>query len=216
MMADRSQESNSAAVVSRLPITSQDEWAPLDRESAGDGQLSAHDDSSESDEIATLFARYSRLALATAYRVLGDVYEAEDVVQEVFLYVYLKRQLFDPSKGSIKSWIVQIALSRALDRKLHLARRGCYAEADIDSLRLPAPYTSVEELVAARLNRKYIEKAFSGLTNMQRQTLRSFFFEGLDLRDISEQLSQPLGTVRHYLYRGLERLRKNSLLVRLR
>ena len=193
MTADGSPQSNSSATVSRMPDRGEAE-----------------------EDVAALFARYSRLVLATAYRVLGDTYEAEDVVQEVFLYVYLKRQLFDPAKGSMKGWIIQIALSRALDRKLHLARRGFHAEANIDSLRLPTPDGSLEEHVATRLNRKHIEKAFSGLTSMQRQTLRFFFFEGLDLRDISVQLRQPLGSVRHYLYRGLERLRKNSLLGQLR
>lgn len=45
---------------------------------------------STSKDLVVLFDRYSGLVLGTAYRVLGDPSEAEEVVQEVFLYVYRK------------------------------------------------------------------------------------------------------------------------------
>ncbi len=51
---------------------------------------------------------------------------------------------------------------------------------------------------------------------MQRRTLDLFYFEGLDLREISENLNQPLGNIRHHFYRGLERLRKSAFLQKLR
>jgi RNA polymerase sigma-70 factor (ECF subfamily) len=206
MIAGRTQQSSALDVVSTLPVESQ---------LTDDVHGSARYKSNDAVDIGALFARYSRLVLVTAYRVLGDLYEAEDVVQDVFLYLHLKWHLFDPSKGSMKSWIIQIALCRALDRKLHLARRGFYAEEDIELLRLPETRSNPEQHVEARLKRKHIEKALSTLTYMQRKTLQAFYFEGLNLRDISEQLKQPLGSVRHYLYRGLGRLRKNSMLHRL-
>lgn len=163
------------------------------------------------EHIEGLFEKYSRLVLITAYRVLGDADEAEDIVQEVFLYLHRRAQLFDPARGSMKTWIIQIAVSRALDRKIHLSRRGFYVDADLDSLQLQcAP--DLEQQIETRLQRKYFEMAFSDLTHMQRRTIEFFYFEGLDLKDISEQLREPLGSVRHHLYRGLERLRKNSIL----
>ncbi|MBV8865318.1 MAG: sigma-70 family RNA polymerase sigma factor [Acidobacteriaceae bacterium] len=167
-----------------------------------------------SNGVDFLFNRYSRLVLGIAYRILGDSNEAEDVVQEVFLYLHQKPQLFDPSRGSVKAWIIQIALSRALDRKVYLARRGFYGAANVDSLHLPQE-TDLEQQIAAKLNRKHLERAFSDLTEMQRRTIEFFYFEGLELREISKQLRKPLGTVRHHLYRGLSRLRKSSLVHRL-
>jgi RNA polymerase sigma-70 factor (ECF subfamily) len=146
---------------------------------------------------------------------LGDPSEAEEVVQEVFFYLYRKSELFDPSKGSVKAWISQITVSRALDRKLYLARRRFYAGADINSLELPGE-TDLDEEIETKLSRKQLESAFAELTAMQRRTIELFYFEGLALREIGQQLRQPLGRVRHYLYRGLERLRKSPLLGRLR
>ena len=165
-------------------------------------------------DLNALFDQYSRLVLGIACRVLGDPNEAEDVVQEVFLYLYRKSELFNPSRGSLKTWIVQITSCRALDRKLYLRRRGFYADEGIDALHLQAEI-DLDQHLDAKLSRQYLERAFAELTEMQRRTIELFYFEGLDLREISELLDKPLGTVRHHLYRGLERLRKNSLLHRI-
>lgn len=162
-------------------------------------------------QLEGLFDKYSRLVLITAFRVLGDAEEAEDIVQEVFLYLHRKPDLFDPARGSVKSWIIQIAVSRALDRKIHLSRRRFHLHADLDSLQ-PKHAPDLEEQVESRLNRKYLEIAFGDLTYMQRRTIEYFYFEGLDLIDISERLGQPIGSVRHHLYRGLQRLRKSTIL----
>ncbi len=166
-------------------------------------------------DLDLLFDRYSRLVLSIACRILGDPSEAEEVVQEVFIYLYRKSGLFNPSKGSLKAWIIQITFCRALDRKLYLARRGFYVGEDINSLPLREEI-DLEQQVDAKLSRKHLERAFAELSDMQRRTIKFFYFEGLDLREISEQLSEPLGRVRHHLYRGLERLRKSSLLHKLR
>jgi RNA polymerase sigma-70 factor, ECF subfamily len=166
-------------------------------------------------DLDLLFERYSRLVLGTAYRVLGDVDEAEEVLQDVFFYLCRKSHLFDPAKGSVKSWILQITLSRSIDRKLYLARRRFHAGEAIDSLQL-VWQADLDQQIDSKLSREYLERAFADLTEMQRRTIESFYFDGLDLKEISEQLSEPLGRVRHYFYRGLERLRKSSILLRLR
>ena len=159
-----------------------------------------------------LFERYSRLVLSVACRVLGDLSEAEEVAQEVFFYLYRKPELFDPAKGSVKAWIIQVALCRALDRKSYLARRRVLSR-DIDLLQLPER-TDLETEIETRLSRERLERALADLPQMQRRTIEFFYFEGLDLREISKQLSQPIGNVRHYFYRGLKRLRKSALLHR--
>ena len=123
-------------------------------------------------------------------------------------------KLFDPSRGSAKIWIVQIAYSRAKDQKAHLSRRGFYLRTDIESLELDetlAAGADVEREIAAKLDFNRLEYAFNNLTSMQRQTLKLFYFEGLGLKEISEQLQEPLGNVRHHFYRGIERLRRSAV-----
>jgi RNA polymerase sigma-70 factor (ECF subfamily) len=88
----------------------------------------------DAEAVETLFGRYSRLVNSIAFRILHDYSEAEEVVQEAFFYVYQHASLFDESKGGAKAWIVQVAYSRALDRRAHLMRRGFYGGTEIDSL----------------------------------------------------------------------------------
>jgi len=71
----------------------------------------------EEEALAHLFRRYARSVYSVGHRVLRDSAEAEDFVQEVFLYVHRRTQLFDPSKGSARSWIFQVAYTQAFIRR---------------------------------------------------------------------------------------------------
>ena len=185
--------------------------------SPGDEELMAQLQERNSSALDVLFSRYARLVLGIALRILNDYSEAEEIVQEAFFYVYQKAALFDPTKGSAKTWIVQIAYNRALDRKAHLARRGFYAGTDVASLDdTLSGTTDLEKEIGSKLNRDYLQRAFDELTEMQHRTLELFYFGGLELREISEKLNEPLGNVRHHFYRGLERLRRSTFVQRLR
>jgi RNA polymerase sigma-70 factor (ECF subfamily) len=201
---DKRRESREAAVGSRLDRDLSDEEVMVGLQ-AGD-----------SNALRVLFDRYSRLILSMALRIVHDRGEAEDIVQEAFFYLYEKSMLFDPAKGSAKAWIVQIGFHRALDRKSHLARRGFFLGTEIDSLDdTLVGKTDLDSEIDARLNRAHLEKAFQELSEMQRRTLELFYFEGLELREISEMFVEPLGNVRHHFYRGLEQLRKSAFVQRL-
>jgi RNA polymerase sigma-70 factor, ECF subfamily len=171
----------------------------------------------DAEALDLLFGRYSRLVFAIALRILNDRNEAEDVVQEVFFSLYQKAVLFDSGKGTGKGWIVQVAFSRARDRRAHLSRRGFYSGTDVESLQdTLIGQTDVEHEVSVKLDFSHLRSAFEELTTIQRRTLELFYFEGLELREISERLREPFGNVRHHFYRGLERLRKSPVVKRLR
>jgi RNA polymerase sigma-70 factor (ECF subfamily) len=187
-----------------------------DRQIPSDAELMVRLRANDAGALEILFDRYARLALTIARGVVRDNGEAEDVVQDAFFHLYKKSTLFDSSKGSVKNWILQIALHRALDRKAHLARRGFYVGTDLGSVGdTLLGETDLDREIGAKLNRVQLEKAFEELPGIQRLTLELFYFEGLSLREISERLSEPLGNTRHHFYRGLERLRKSSFVRRL-
>ena len=187
------------------------------RDVPSDQEVMAHLQSNHSEVLQILFDRYARLVLSIARGIVRDSGEAEDVVQDVFFYVYQKASLFDPARGSAKAWIVQIAFHRALDRKAHLSRRGFYVGTDIDPLHdTLLGHSDLEQEVGSEMNRVHLERAFEDLPEIQRRTLNLFYFQGLELREISERLNEPLGNVRHHFYRGLERLRKSAFVRKLR
>ena len=76
--------------------------------------------------------------------------------------------------------------------------------------------TDLDREIGSKLNRAQLRKAFKELPDVQRVTLELFYFESLDLREISEKLNEPLGNTRHHFYRGLERLRKSAFVQKLR
>lgn len=182
-----------------------------------DEELMAQLSGSDSNALRVLFQRYSRLVLGIAMRILRDHGEAEEIVQEAFFHVFQKAKLFEPSKGTAKGWIVQIAYHQALDRKLYLDRRGFNRSTDIISLEdTLVGATDLDREIGARINRIQMEKAFEDLSEMQRRTLELCYFEGLDLREIGLKLNESLGNIRHHHYRGLERLRRSAFVQRLR
>jgi len=91
--------------------------------------------------------------------------------------------------------VLQIALHRALDRRAHLARRGFYVGTDTGSLDdTLLGETDLDREIGAKLNRIQLEEGL--LTSCRRAsafTLELFYFEGLDLREISRKTEPALG-----------------------
>lgn len=155
--------------------------------------------------LALLFRRYHRKVLNVAQRILEDVWEAEDLCQEVFIVVYQRARLFDPAKGAGASWIIQIAYHRAINRRQYLTHRQYYASQEFNEEQIlvgPQPM-----LVSEITSRNLLARLRTQLTHEQLETLELHFFEGYSLREIAEKRNQTIGNVRHHYYRGLERLR---------
>src|SRR2546426_7595639 len=75
---------------------------------APDEALLAFVQAGNCDALGVLFRRYSRLVRGVSLRILRDEAEADDLVQDVFLFMYRDAMVFDSSKSSGRSWIVQM------------------------------------------------------------------------------------------------------------
>src|SRR5215469_4745172 len=157
------------------------------------------------EAIGLLFRRYRRVVWSVARRILRDETEAEDVCQDVFILLFQKAKLFDPSKGTASSWIIQIAYHRAMNRRRYLEHRQHYdvQALDEDQLGIGRKHLIVDDITAKAL----LDRLRGELSAEQRVTLELHLFEGYSLREIAEKTNQALGNVRHHYYRGLERLR---------
>jgi RNA polymerase sigma-70 factor (ECF subfamily) len=163
------------------------------------------------DALTTLFERYARLTRSVAARILRDAAEAEDLVQDLFLYIQQKCRIFDSSKSTARSWIVQMAYHRALDRRRYLQSREFYAQPFFQSngvQMVGKPTMESDYSAEAVFGRNGLDKIMNELSVDQRETLRLHFFEGYTLAEISKKLAQPLGNVRHHYYRAVDKLRK--------
>jgi RNA polymerase sigma-70 factor (ECF subfamily) len=163
--------------------------------------------------LALLFRRYARLVRTVAYRILRDAAEAEDLLQEVFLFIFRKWALFDASRGSARSWIVQVTYHRAIDRRRHLASRNFYDSAELDEtlLSMDGPIADsafYERSIEGSLGTEMLSKIAEALSIDQRRTIQLYFFEGYTFEEIAELTKQMIGNVRNHYYRGLEKIRK--------
>lgn len=158
--------------------------------------------------LLVLLHRYQQLAYSISLRVLRDEGEAEDLVQDVFFQLYNRENTFDTTKGSARTWLVQMIYRRAFDRRAYLSRRHFYSGTDLEAqTNAIQGQKSFEEEVIERLTVEQLKAAFAELTAKQRQTLEMFFFQGLTLPEIAERLNEDIKNIRHHYYRGLERLR---------
>jgi len=185
--------------------------AALKRISLSDECLLTHILAGDAESFSLLFARYINLVRRIGRRILRDESEAEDLVQDIFLFIQRKCSIFDSSKGSAGSWIVQMTYQRAIDRRRHLAARHFYNLEDLEgNARNAVGKATTEDDYSpeAVFGRNGLEKVLAALSEDQRETLRLFFFEGYTLSEISVKLGQSLGNVRNHYYRALEKLRK--------
>ncbi|WP_263408849.1 RNA polymerase sigma factor [Terriglobus tenax] len=157
--------------------------------------------------LGVLFQRHGRSVLNVARRILRDEVEADDLRQDVFLYLFERAQLYDAQKSSAVSWIMQITYHRAFNRRKFLSlRQGSGVEVfDEQHIEQSTTQPSTDRIDGQAILGRLADQ----LSPTQQQTLHLHFFEGYTLREIAEQSGQAIGNVRHHYYRALDTLRSN-------
>jgi RNA polymerase sigma-70 factor, ECF subfamily len=160
--------------------------------------------------LAQLFRRYAPTIFAIGRRILRDAGEAEDLVQEVFLYLHKKCGLYDPSKGPARSWLIQVAYTQALLRRRKLKSHGHYELPDAVKMAemqtSGVDYDKTGEGLFGRSGWKALRR---DLSDAQLEILRLHFFEGYSFAEIAEKIPIPYASVRSRYYRALERIRRH-------
>ena len=161
----------------------------------------------QKEALSALFQRHAQTIYHVARRILKDDGEAEDIVQDLFLFIFRKARSYDAAKSPARSWIIQMAYHRAIDRRRYLAFRHHYSAEELEESRLIGArgQISIDELAARNL----LNSLREDLSSDQLQTLELHFFEGYSFREIAEKTGQTFGNVRNQYYRGLERLRSH-------
>lgn len=155
-----------------------------------------------------LYDRHGGAAYSLAYRMVGKRAMAEDVTQEAFLSVWRSRSLYDPSRGSVRTWLLGIVHNRTIDA----LRRGSVHDrrrATLDGVeeRHESPdRTDVE--AARREEARDVRSALDTLPDEQRRTIELAYFGGLSHSQIAELLGEPVGTVKGRMRLGLTKLRR--------
>lgn len=174
-------------------------------ESCADDQVMSAVQAQNGDALEVLIQRYRRMVQGVATGILRDAAEAEDVTQEVFLEVYRKAYLFDPTRGNVRMWLLQYAYHRSLRRKASLRLRAAYRGETLDHAE--GPLRGFRRHLTSEESNWMVRSGLAQLPERQRVTLELAFLDGLSLKDVAVRLGVSLGSARHYYYRGLARLR---------
>jgi RNA polymerase sigma-70 factor (ECF subfamily) len=197
-----------------------------DRRRADDAALVREVAGGSEDALGTLYDQYVDAVYAAASRLTADRQIAEEVVQETFLALWNRAELFDPAMGSLAAWLHTIARNRTVDRLRAAGRRpslvpfsATSGEDEQDSAaldRLVATGTILGgaglgpgpegELATTEL-RQVLREALDELPEAERTAIVLAYREELSQSEIAERLGWPLGTVKTRTRRALLRLR---------
>lgn len=160
------------------------------------------------EAFAVFYDRHGGAAYSLAYRIVGDRSAAEDVTQEAFISVWRSGARYDPTRGSVRSWVLGIARNRAIDFLRSRAGRAPKLDFDDDTvLEQRAAAERTEEEALRRETAGELRGALGELPGEQSKVIELAYFGGFSHSEIAEILGLPLGTVKGRMRLGLEKIR---------
>ena len=159
--------------------------------------------------LGILFGRYQRLVFTVALRILRNSTEAEDLTQDVFIEIYRKAHLYDPRKGSVKTWVLQYAYHRSFNRRKRLSLT--FSDNASEGMRCSSVRHhdgSLDRILRHRECQETLLRGMKSLNHRERAIIECVSFEGLTLREASARLQVSYVNARNHYYRGLKKLKK--------
>lgn len=157
--------------------------------------------------LGAIYDRYGALVYGLARTILTSPDEAEDVTQETFLGLYNNYRHYDPARGSLPTFLVAMARSRALDRLRARSRRSALLNRWHDAVVLASVASDPHTQTSLEQTRQRVRDALAALPTEQGRVLNLAYYKGLTQVEISTHLGVPLGTVKSWMRRGLFALR---------
>lgn len=156
----------------------------------------------EESAIDRIYAEYGSTVFGFLLRTLRDRAAAEDVQQQVFLEVWKGGPGYDPQRGGLLTWIMQIARNRAIDQ---LRRKIPEPFDPQDSP--PTDSLVSDESVDELIDTWHMTHLLRQIPREEADLLRARFFDGKSQSEIAAETGVALGTVKMMMVRGLRRLR---------
>jgi len=172
--------------------------------------------------LGEFYDRWFPVVNCLVTRILRAPDEVEDVVEETFWQVWRQAARFEADRGSVQTWLLTIARSRALDRLRATRRRR---EEPIEQGKLDDVTNAAESFDVRAPNdplldvehaerRQIVRAALSELPAEQREALELGYFGGLSQSEIAERTGQPLGTVKTRTRLAIQKLRDRLMVLR--
>lgn len=157
------------------------------------------------------YDRYAPTIYGLLLRILSNVDDAQEVLQETFVKAWSSAKMFDAVRGSEVAWLISIARSRGIDRLR--SRKIRYEREDEAGREISIHSSFVETTTGADQaiqseESRAVRSALEELPEAQRKALELAYFEGLSQSEIAEKLGEPLGTIKTRMQLGMKKLRE--------
>jgi len=161
------------------------------------------------DALSEFYDQTARPLFSIACRMLGNVADAEEVIQDVFVQIWTKAGKFDAEKGQPFHWVLALTRNRCIDGLRARQRRSrimvdmsgeLELEQAVELAPVDAPLMEHDNAV--------IQSVVNNLPKDQRQAIEMAFFGGMTHQEIAESLNEPLGTIKARIRRGMLKLRE--------
>lgn len=160
--------------------------------------------------VRVLYDRFGSLVYKTARQILPSRSEADDAVQEVFIRLWQTADRFDPRRAKLVTWVMLIARRHLIDRlRRHVANPPPSALDDDWTLEGGSGRPGPGQPTADDERNRRLRERIADLPALQRIVIERAYLQGFTLREVSEQLEAPLGTIKSALSRGLSKLRED-------
>jgi len=145
---------------------------------------------------------YEKAIFNYCLRVIKNLSDTEDIIQETFIKVYTNRRSIDPEKN-IKTWIFTIATNTMYDyfRKKKRKNERILNQED-ETIIDPSAYYNSEGLTSD------IDSALNKINKEYKEAILLFYQQGFEYKEIAETLSIPINTIKTHISRGREQLRE--------
>jgi RNA polymerase sigma-70 factor (ECF subfamily) len=165
----------------------------------------------DAEAFRVLVERHSRPLFRLAYRMTGNVQDAEDVVQESFLRAYRQLARFD-NRSSFGTWLHRIAVNYSLDlvraRKRRNEQEPPFGEGQADAVEaVPARDPGPDRVAMSGQISARVAAAMNSLSENEGTAFVLRHFEGMCIQEISQALRVAPGAAKHSVFRAVEKLR---------
>lgn len=147
-----------------------------------------------------------------ALRILNQRELAEEVLQESFVSIWRHASSYNPVLSQPLTWLTNIARNRALDALRSTQYRSGMVSLDDESgavaLEVADDRPEPLELLNQAEDRLRLSECLKGLEPQQRRSVALAFYDGLTHAELAQALDAPLGTVKAWVRRGLEKLKR--------
>jgi RNA polymerase sigma-70 factor (ECF subfamily) len=157
--------------------------------------------------FAELYRLTSAHLYAVALRIVRDTASAEEILQESFVNVWHHAGSYVAAKSQPLTWLTSIVRNRCLDQLRRREIDTVTMDDEEEGVMVAAEDPSPLEMLLSGADARAVGACVETLEAGQKQAIALAFFQGLSHSELAAHLRQPLGTVKSWVRRGLERLR---------